>query len=374
MMLDRLLRNQRVLRFILMIALISHIATVGTAEWLAPEVAARVDRSMQEEMNAQQAVGLAVGVIQNGEIVYLKGYGFADREQMIPVTRDTMFRWASVSKCLTAVAAMQLAEKNCLDIMADVRHYVPEFPDPMAVISSRDLLCHQSGVVHYSNGKVIGTECQYNCPHPFENVVLALNTFNRSPLLHPPEEKYSYTTHGYILLSAVVERAGRQKFAEQVATRIVQPLHLKTLQPDYQWLNIPHRAVGYAKHNNAIEKSTNTDVSWKLGGGGYISNIDDMAGFAAGLINRKLVSRDTYDRMWTPQKTSDGKLTEYGLGFQVMTENGRLKVGHSGSQEKTRTRMVIYPDQKSGVVVMTNSEYGLPEKFTTRVFTALKGD
>lgn len=372
------MRRSGLHRFLTILAvawmLVSHSAWLAAADRLPPTTALAVDRAMEDEMQQQRAVGLAIGVIQNGEVVYLKGYGFADREKKVPVTRDTLFRWASVSKCLTAIAAMQLAEQHCLDISTDVRTYVPEFPNLGVVITPRDLLCHQSGVVHYSNGKVIGTECHYGCEHPYENVLLALNTFNRSPLLHHPGEKFSYTTHGYILLSAVVERAGRQKFADQVATRIVRPLGLKTLQPDYQWRDIPHRAVGYVKRNNEIVTSTNTDVSWKLGGGGYISNIDDMAGFAAGLINGKLVSGETYQAMWMQQKTSDGKATEYGLGFQIATEAGRLKVAHSGSQEKTRTRLVIYPEQKSGVVVMTNSEYGLPEKFSTRVFAALRGD
>jgi CubicO group peptidase (beta-lactamase class C family) len=337
--------------------------------------AAAVDRAVQAEMEKEGIIGLAVGVVRDGEVAYAKGYGLADRESALPVTSKTLFRWASCAKPLTAVAAMQLVEAGTLRLDADVRSLVPEFPDKGNVITVRQLLCHQGGIVHYSNGKVIPTKRSYPTPHPFADVVLALDTFKDSPLVNRPGEKYSYTTHGYILVSAAVQRAGRQPFADQVRDRIAKPLDMTTLRPDYQWEAIPNRAVGYACNGGVVARSTDTDVSWKLGGGGFVSNVDDFARFAAGLINRRLVNEKTETMMWEPQKLRSGETTSYGLGFGVdVNTNGRLRVSHSGSQEKTRTRLVIYPRERHGVVVMTNSEWVDPGKFTTLVYTALAGD
>ncbi len=330
-----------------------------------------VDRAIRAEMCRQEVVGLAIGIIQRGRVVYLRGYGFEDREACIPVTSRTLFRWASISKTLTAVAAMQLAEKGLLDLDADVRNYVPEFPERGAVITPGHLLSHQSGIVHYDNGKVIRTERQYDVAHPFEDVILALDTFKQSPLLAPPGEKDLYTTHGYILLSAVVQRAGRQKFADQVKRRIAVPLGMTTLEPDYQWKTIPHRAVGYRKKKGHIERSTDTDVSWKLGGGGFLSNIGDMAAYAAGLVNGRLVTRQTEAVMWTLQKTADGKTTKRGLGLVVRRPSGRLEVSHDGAQEKVKARLVIYPREGHGIVVMSNCEYADPKRFVAVVERAL---
>jgi serine beta-lactamase-like protein LACTB len=160
-----------------------------------------------------------------------------------------------------------------------------------------------------------------------------------------------------------------------VRDRIAKPLDMTTLRPDYQWEAIPNRAVGYARNRGEVTRSVDTDVSWKLGGGGFVSNVDDFARFAAGLINRRLVNEKTESMMWEPQKLQSGETTKYGLGFGVdMDTNGRLRVSHSGSQEKTRTRLVIYPRERHGVVVMTNSEWVDPGKFTTLVYTALAGD
>jgi len=334
-------------------------------------LARQVDEALATGMVRQELVGVAVGVLVDNQVVYLKGYGLEDRENKIPVTRKTLFRWASISKPLTAIAALQLEEKGQLDLQADVRKYVLEFPEKNATITSRDLLCHQGGIVHYTNGAVIATQRKYDTPHPFKDVVVGLDDFRESPLVNDPGTKYSYTTRGYMLLSAVVQRAGKEKFADQVQKHIARPLGMRTLQPDYQWKNIAHRAVGYRKRAGKVIPSTNTDVSWKLGGGGFISNIDDLARFAGGLLNGRLVQEETQARMWTPQKLRNGKATRYGFGFSFRGEGAARRVGHSGSQEKTRTRMVLLPGKRLGVVLMCNSEHCRTADITDRVLEVL---
>jgi serine beta-lactamase-like protein LACTB, mitochondrial len=350
----------------------SSFAKAPIPQPLAPEKAAAIDAAVQAEMQKEQVVGMAIGIIEKGQLEYLKGYGLADREKNIPVTTDTMFRWASCTKPLAAIAALQLAEKGQLDLDADVRKYVPEFPDKGVIITSREILCHQSGIVHYSNGKVIPTKRKYNTPHPYTDPVVSLDHFKESPLLFKPGEKVSYSSYAYLLLSAVVERAGKQKFADQVAGRIAKSLDLTTLQPDYQWVNIANRAAGYRLEKGQVVLSTNTDQSWKWGGGAYISTIGDFTGFAQGLINGKLVNKETETRMWEPQKTSDGKTTDRGLGFELRIKDGQLiQVFHDGKQEKTRTDFVIYPRKNNSVIVMTNSEWVNPYTFSTLIYNTL---
>lgn len=347
----------------------------GRAETtLTPERGKAVDQAVQEEQERQGLVGVAVGVIEQGQVAHLAHFGWADREEQIPVGAETMFRWASISKTLTAIAALQLAEQGKLDLDADVRQYVPDFPDKGKSITARHLLCHQSGIVHYSNGKVIRTEREYDNDYPFRDVILALDHFKESPLLHSPGEQFSYSTHGYILLSAVVERAGGDPFATQIHHRIAKPLAMNNLQPDYQDEAIPHRAVGYRRFPFVgLHRSTDTDVGWKLGGGGYISTVDDLARYAAGLTRGELVSAETESLMWTAQHLGDGKPTAYGLGFRIESEADQpLIVSHNGSQEKTRTRLVIEPRQQRGVVIMTNTESADVNQLGEVILDALK--
>jgi len=326
-------------------------------------LAERLDAAARAEIDRQQLVGTAVVAIVGREIAWSKGYGHADRERDIAVDpAATQFRWASLSKPVTAVAALQLAERGKLDLDADVRSYVPEFPDKGAKITPRLLLCHQGGIVHYANGEVKRTERTYDAPHPFADVVVALDAFKESALVHPPGARYAYSTHGYILLSAVVQRAGGEPFAEQVRDRIARPLGMADFRPDYAWEDIPGRAAGYRRAGEAIERRPDDedhDVSWKLGGGGFTSPAVDLARFGVGLLRRRLVSEETERLMWTPNRPADPEGAKpYGYGFFIIPgPGGSTWVGHDGSQEKARTCLMLDPAAGRGVAVMCNSEW-----------------
>lgn len=345
------------------------IATPALSATITDAITARV----QQEIDAQNIVGISIALVRDGRIVHTQHFGWEDRENEIPASDSTMYRWASISKPLTAIVAMQLWQEGRIDLDADVRLLVPEFPQPaeQQVVTPRQLLCHQGGIVHYTNGPVLKT------PRPdlnsrYFDIIDALDTFKASPLVCTPGEKYSYTTHGYILLGAAVQRGGNQPYPDQVRERIILPLGMTTLRPDYQWEEISNRAVGYrpapaarraggeesSEDQRAVRmiRSTDTDVSWKLAGGGWISNITDLALLGAGMLSHQLVSGETRELMWERQKTSDGRPTSYGLGFQIAHLDGQRLISHSGSQEKARTLLTMLPDQNAAVAIMCNTE------------------
>jgi CubicO group peptidase (beta-lactamase class C family) len=209
---------------------------------------------------------------------------------------------------------------------------------------------------------VVKVEKSYADPHPFADVVAALDNFKDSPLVNRPGEKYAYSTHGFILLSAVVERAGRQRYADQVAERIAGPLGMTSFRPDYEWEDVPNRAVGYRGKAEAHERRPDDqvqDVSWKLGGGGFTSTAVDLARFGVGLIDRRLVSEESERVMWTVVKPADPTGAKpYGSGFFVIERPGGTKwVGHDGSQQKARTALILDPAGRRGIAVMSNSEW-----------------
>ncbi|MCH2143326.1 MAG: beta-lactamase family protein [Phycisphaerales bacterium] len=339
---------------------------------LSGEQIIELEEVFRREVKSQELIGAAAAVIIDGKVGLLLAEGLSDSAAGDPVdAHKTLFRWASISKPLTAVAGLQLNEEGALDLDSDVRQLVPEFPDKGVVISPRQLMGHLAGIVHYHNGPVIRSPSDPEIPHPYADVIGALETFKESPLVNTPGEDFAYSTHGYILLSAVIQRAGGQKFADQVNERIAMPLGMTTLQPDYQWIEIPGRATGYRRQDSEIVESRDADVSWKLGGGGFISSVADLGAFAAGLLQGSLLQTKTQELAWTSmmiskdQNPNQSQLTHYGLGFGVRTHSGRRVVSHSGAQEKTRTYMLLYPDQMSGVVVMTNSEWGNPRAIAT---------
>jgi serine beta-lactamase-like protein LACTB, mitochondrial len=353
-------------------------ALAGDEPRLSGELGTAVTARLAEQVEAQELVGISLALVRNGEIVHVEHAGWEDREAQIPASSRTMYRWASISKPLTAVAAMQLWEQGTADLDADVRLLVPEFPEQPRPITLRQILCHQSGIVHYANGQVVKT------PRPeldgrYADVIDALDTFKASPLVCDPGSKYSYSTHAYILGGAVVQRAGGQPYAAQVHRRIVSTLGMTSLRPDYQWEQIPGRAVGYRPQRGPqgevqMVVSTDTDVSWKLPGGGFISSVADLALFGAGMLEDKLVKPETRELMWTAQKTADGTQTPYGLGFQIGEYKGRKVVSHGGSQEKARTVLLMLPDSRVAVAVMCNTESAILPPIANAMLDVLIGE
>src|SRR5690606_2711893 len=135
----------------------------------------RLAAVLQVALQEQQLVRLAAAWIEDGECVDVFHLGRDDRAAGVLTCDVTLYRWASISKPLTAVAAMQLVEAKKLDLAQDVRELVPEFPAQTWPINARHLLCHQGGIVHYTNGKVVRVKREYTTEHPYADVVVALD-------------------------------------------------------------------------------------------------------------------------------------------------------------------------------------------------------
>lgn len=341
----------------------------------ADHVRAAVEPAVSAGFLDQELIGIAAAVVIGDEIIEVT-LGLEDREAKVPISGATLFRWASISKPLTSIAAMQLVEAGKLDLDVGVRTHVPEFPEQRWPITSRQLMQHRGGIVHYRNGKVVPMKgVDYESDHPYADTVTALDLFKNSPLIAEPGTRHAYSTHGYMLLGAVVQRAGDAPFHSQVATRIAAPLGMTTLRPDYQWEAMEHRAVGYLKLGSKVMRSPNADVSWKLPGGGYLSTVGDLARFARGVGQLELLTDESWAEMFTPQKAPETKagMVQYGLGFGINTKGDELRVSHSGSQSKTRTLCQVKPGSKRAVVLMTNSEWAKLAPIATEIWAALDG-
>ncbi len=357
-------------RFACFATLLTVLAASVASAAQARTVADAIDQAVKTELQRQRIVGAAIGVIEEGRIVYVQGYGFANRDAKIPVDRETVFNWASNSKPLLAVAAMQLVQRKRLDLDADIRTYVPEFPDKGVTITTRQLLCHQSGLPHYSNGTIVpGGPLDGNLSS-LVNPLASLNRFSGSPLLFDPGSKFSYSTYAYILLSAVVERAGEEPILSQIESRISKRVGMKSLQLDSASNGQANWASGYLKNQaGEIVEAPEEAHEWKFGAGGFKSNIEDFTRWALALTNQRLVNQSMEELMFTPQTLSDGTMTNWGLGFTLAQQNG-LKVSHNGKQNEATTRMVIYMRNRRAVVVMTNCRYAEVGKISTAVFKA----
>jgi serine beta-lactamase-like protein LACTB len=299
--------------------------------------------------------GLSLAVVVNGRVALAEGYGLADIENNVPATSDTVYRIASVSKPVTAAAAMKLVEAGKLDLDAPIQKYCPAFPTKPWTITTRQLLTHQSGIRDYRDD--VET---LNTRH-YKTINEALRQFANDPLQFEPGTRMQYTSYGYIVLGCVIEGASGGSYNSYMRQAIFEPSHMTATRLDDVFAIIPHRAHGYlAGPDGKLHNAIFVDVSNKPPGSGINSTATDMGNFVAALYSGQLISRPSLDRMLTAASTRDGKPTIYGYGMfvggPIGNYRGMAEAGHGGDQQGYTSVLYLLPDKRFGVVVLTNLE------------------
>lgn len=296
-----------------------------------------------------QSPGCAVGVLQNGETRLRKGYGIADLEHNIPLTPESRFYLASVSKQFTALAALIAEKEGKLSLDHPLSKYVPEMPAYAAKIPLRRMLDHTAGLRDYlalwdlkgwSNNSALQPEA-----------TLALIA-RQQALDFEPGSDHSYSNSGYFLMSVVIERTTGKKLGDYLDEKVFRPLGMTAtrVQHDHT-VPIPNRAHGYS---GGRVLDVNFDV---MGSGGVYSNVDDLLKWARNFEERK-VAGDLIDRLSQPGRLTDGRETPagYAFGMRRAKLGDLVELSHSGGAPGYRTFFAFYPEKKLAVVTLCNGE------------------
>jgi serine beta-lactamase-like protein LACTB, mitochondrial len=305
-------------------------------------------------MARQSIPGLSTALAVRGELAWTEGFGLADVENQVAATEDTVYGLASISKPITAVAIMQLAEEGKIDIDAPIQTYVPDFPTKPWPVTTRQLLGHLGGIRHYNSNH---SSEEFASTRHYQDVKTPLDIFKDDPLLHEPGTKYSYTTYGYCLLGCAVERAGGEPYLQYVSRRIFRRAKMDRIRDDDIFALIPHRAQGYTiDSEGALRNSGLADTSNRVPGGGFVATAADLVRFAIAVQDGTLVKPETRAAMFTRQTLKDGTATRYGLGWMIGEFRGRKAVSHSGAQQRVSTFLLLIPSEGLAVSVMCNLE------------------
>jgi serine beta-lactamase-like protein LACTB, mitochondrial len=323
---------------------------------LSSEKHAQIESAISKFMSAHSVPGLSAAIVENGELEWSQGYGMADLENFVPATASTLYRLASVSKPITAIAAMQLWEHGKLDLDAPVQNYCPAFPRKEWPITTRQLLGHLGGIRHYRSDSQDDPETG-NTRHFLDPISAGLQFFANDPLTAKPGTKFSYTTQGFTVIGCATEGASGEKYVEYVRKSIFLPAGMtRTVQDDLIAI-IPSRTRYYHKDDSGKVVNANLlDSSYKVPGGGWLSSADDMARFEVAILSDRLIHRATRDVMWSRQKLADGSQSDYALGWSTGKDAGLATFGHLGGQQGTSTLILIAPEQRAGVVVLVNMD------------------
>jgi serine beta-lactamase-like protein LACTB len=330
---------------------------------LSAEKQAGIESTISNFMAASKAPGISVAVVQDGEFVWSAGFGMADLENSVPATSQTLYRLGSISKPITATAAMALWEHGKLDLDSPVKKYCPAFPQKQWPITTRELLGHLGGIRYYNVPELpysaSRTDPEVGNTRHFENGIEGgLKFFANDPLLAQPGTHFNYSTQGYTLAGCAIEGASGEKYADYVHESVLVPAGMLQTRPDDRFAVIPLRTRFYSKDNSgAVVNAEFLDSSYKVPGGGWLSSAPDMARFEVAILKDRLIRSATREIMWTQPMPSDGLgRMAYGLGWQFGVIDGVRDAGHGGSQQGTSTAILIAPDARAGVVVLANSD------------------
>lgn len=293
--------------------------------------------------------GVALTVMVNGKIIVSEGFGFADLEQKVPVSPSkSRFRIGSISKSLTAAGLAKLYEQKKIILDSSVYFYLPDYPKYKYRPTIRQVAGHIAGVRHYKDD-------EWKINKHYNTVAEGLTIFQNDSLLFVPGSKYQYSSYGFNLLSAAMEKAAGKDFLTFITDEVFLPLKLTNTSADQNTPIIENRTRFYDLADGRWINSPYVDNSYKWAGGGFISSSEDIAVFGNALLDDKFLKKETIQLFTSPQKLNNGSNTSYGMGFfSVKDHYQRQHFGHSGGSVGGTTDMVIYPDQKIVVVILTN--------------------
>jgi len=327
------------------------MSTVAAAQ--APEAA--VDSLMAAY--AQPGMpGAAVLVVKDGRVVLEKSYGLAEVESGTPVTPETDFRLASLSKQFTATAVMLLAADGKLRYDDPVTKWVPNLPAFAKGVTLRHLLHHTGGLPDYEDF-VPDSQTRQVLDAEIPALVAKSDT-----AYFAPGTRYRYSNTGYVLLALAVERASGERFAEFLHDRIFAPLGMRgTLAREDRGPAVPRRAYGYTVGAGGVRRTDQSNTSATLGDGGIYTSVRDLAKWDAALERHQLVSADAQRLAWTAAAPAP-----YGFGWFVERAPA-FAVWHNGESRGFTNGVFRYPERRLAVWVLTNRTGGKPWETARRI-------
>jgi CubicO group peptidase (beta-lactamase class C family) len=276
--------------------------------------------------------GASVIVIHHGKILLNKGYGLANVEKNEPNTPMTVFRLGSITKQFTAMAILQLYDKQMLQINDYVEKYFPGTLNGNK-ITIKHLLTHTSGITESLDAELAFT----------------------------PGAQISYSNAGYNLLGKIIEKVSGMSYEKYLQENIFGPLGMNNTGYEHPDNKIMNRAAGYKISEDGIYTNAGeSDVSGAFAAGALYSTTEDMYKWDQALYTEKLVKATILNEAFSQATLNDGSAIKYGFGWMVSQFRGLKEVGHGGDITGFNSYIARYPDEQFTVIVLSNIEMRPP--------------
>jgi len=326
----------------LLAAVAGSVLAVGSAS------ADQADDLIKGEMQKHQIAGLALLVTKAGQPVKTNGYGVANLEWNVPVTKDTVFEIGSITKQFTAACILLLVEDGKLSLDDKISRHLKSTPASWSNITVRHLLTHTSGIRNYTTED--GFELRLHLTQ--EQFIQKIGAF---PLDFQPGDGWKYCNSGYNLLGFIVENASGKNYWDFIRERIFQPLQMTNTTSRIPGIIVPHRASGY-EMNHHVPINRDYDLTDLFSAGAIISTTMDMAKWDAALNGDQLLKESSKAQWWTPAKLNSGKIQNYGFGWFLDPLNGHKNIGHGGATSGFSATIQRFPDDRLSIIILCNAD------------------
>jgi D-alanyl-D-alanine carboxypeptidase len=336
---------------VIAVAAFGFMASVAHAQSSRAAIIARIDSIAQAPVKSGAVAGIAAAVVKGRDTLLMKGYGYADIENQVSVTPQTVFRIGSLTKQFTSSAVMQLVEQKKISLDDDLTKYIASYPTHGRRIPVRYLLNHTSGIPSYTDiGAPFGRVMRLDLAPDSLLAIVAHDSLQFEPGSH-----MYYNNTGYFMLGMVLEKVTGRKYGEYLENTMFKPAGLSsTIYCDTRRI-IPHRAQGYDRTPAGIVNADYLSMQLPYAAGSLCSTVGDLVSWTQQLQSGRIVSAASYREMTTPVKLSSGRPMTYAFGLTSDTVAGRRIVAHGGGINGFISYLLSAPQDSLVVAVLSNT-------------------
>jgi CubicO group peptidase (beta-lactamase class C family) len=306
---------------------------------------AAIEASAKAELQSTNTPGTAIGVVENGRLIYAKGFGTRNLETGEPVTEQTLFRLGSTTKMLTATAVASLAAEGKIDFADPVGKHISGLDPAIAALTINQILSHTSG---------LKDEAIMNGRHDDAALGEEIRAWKSDWLFTRPGAIYSYANPGFWLAGFLAETVAGKPYADVMEDRVFRPLGMTwtTLRPTMAMtreLSQGHDMVG--GKIALLRPAPDNAANWPAGS--VFSNLADLAKLTAALMDGKLPPK-VVDALTTPHAEIPGSAARYGYGLNIEVADGLPTWSHGGSRAGYGSFITMIPSQRQAIIVLCN--------------------
>lgn len=351
-------------RLFLAVSLVCCLVTIALAQNTEDPLPKKVDQ-LFAAWDKPESPGAAIAVIKDGAVVYKRGYGSANLEYDVPITPQTVFHVASVSKQFTAFAIVLLANQGKLSLDDDIRKHLPEVPDFGKKITIRHLVHHTSGL--RDQWTLLGMAgWRLDDVITKEHILKMIR--HQKELNFDPGAENLYSNTGYTLLAVIVERVSGQSFRDYTEANIFKPLGMTNthFHDDHERI-VKNRAYSYSPAGPGGGFKAAPLNYANVGATSLFTTAEDLARWVINYEDKKIGGADVIKQMQQVGTANSGKQLNYAFGLTIGPYRGLNTVGHAGGDAAYRSFAFWFPDQRFGVVVLSNFGSFNPQQMAMRI-------